>query len=238
MTGMPPSLECPVSPSLKAQRVPLPCSTPGAAAAAAASGSSGLGALLSLLAGMCGTVLGTWLGGLGGDGLLTCQKFTASPSPHALSNTVCCESTHFLQTKWKPKSLTKKCVRGENSGNAVSTDGKYSRIGFYFLSTIFHIFNLLRLSAEPGFVLKVFSCVVHSFTTDAACLFSSVFIDLTWKSPWTERALPLLGVQSIKRYKYNHTNTRTKQDFVGVTVTGSHGYWIQIVHKKARCSWI
>lgn len=60
---------------------------------------------------------------------------------------------------------------GVNSGNAVSTDGKYSRIGVYFLSTILHIFNLLCLSAEPGFVLKVFSYIVHSFTTDAAQMF-------------------------------------------------------------------
>lgn len=141
----------------------------GAAGAAAGSASPGLGALP---AGWdCGTVLGKRQRVLEGDGLLTCQKLTESPSPHALSNTICCEYIHFPQMKWKLKSLTKKCVRGVNSGDAVNTGGKSSRMDFCFLSTVLHIFNLLCLSAELGFVLKVFSCILHSFTTHRCCLF-------------------------------------------------------------------
>lgn len=143
----------------------MPCGCCRAAA-------SDRGALLSLLAGMLRDCAGDMAGAPGERfWLLTGQKFLESPSLHALSNRTCCESTHFSRLKWKHRSLTKKCVRGVDLGNAVNTGRKYSRTYFCFLSTILHVFNVLFMSAEPGFVLKVFSCMLHLFTTHRCFLF-------------------------------------------------------------------
>lgn len=33
-------------------------------------------------------------------------------------------------------------------------------------------------------------------------------------------------------------NTGDRQVFIGIVTVGVHGYWIWVVHKKARCCWI
>lgn len=104
------------------------------------------------------------------------------------------ENQTFYHSKW---------VWRVNSGNVVNTDREYSW-KYLFFSVLFLKFFIFSacLQGLALFWKSFHTYCIHLPPTDAAFLFFPVvFIDLTWKSPWIERALPLLCIQNTKKYK-------------------------------------